>query len=143
MNEHVFDSTPEQTTKISPIDGKAEFTEDAEHGLSAQDRQAVEALPAGTALLIVRKGPNMGARFLLDSESTVAGRNPESEIFLDDVTVSRKHATFVRTEGGFLILDMGSLNGTYVNRELTEEAHLSNGDEIQIGKYRFTFFTLS
>lgn len=82
-----------------PIDGKVEFTEDAEHGLSAQDRQAVEALPAGTALLIVRKGPNMGARFLLDSESTVAGRNPESEIFLDDVTVSRKHATFVRTEG--------------------------------------------
>ena len=85
----------------------------------------------------------MGARFLLDSESTVAGRNPKSEIFLDDVTVSRKHATFVRGEGGFLVLDMGSLNGTYVNRDLTDEARLNNGDEIQIGKYRFTFFTPS
>lgn len=143
MNEHMFDSSPEQTTKLSPLEGKVEFADEAEHGLSPQDRQAVEALPEGTALLIVRKGPNIGARFLLDSESTVAGRNPASEIFLDDVTVSRKHATFVRGQGGFLVLDMGSLNGTYVNRELADEARLNNGDEIQIGKYRFTFFTRS
>jgi pSer/pThr/pTyr-binding forkhead associated (FHA) protein len=113
--------------------------EAAEAGLSAADQAAVEALPAGSALLVVRRGPNAGARFLLDSERTTAGRRPDSDIFLDDVTVSRRHAEFVRREGRFLVRDVGSLNGTYVQRDRIEEAALRPGDEVQIGKYRMVF----
>jgi pSer/pThr/pTyr-binding forkhead associated (FHA) protein len=94
------------------------------------------SLPPGTALLLVRRGPNAGARFLLDKEVTTSGRHPESDIFLDDVTVSRRHAEFHRDGGVFTVRDVGSLNGTYVNRERVETATLSNGDEVQIGKFR-------
>ena len=100
---------------------------------------AVDALPAGSALLVVKRGPNAGSRFLLDAATTTAGRHPESDIFLDDVTVSRRHAEFVREEGGFLVRDVGSLNGTYLNRERIEAAALAGGDEVQIGKYRLVF----
>jgi hypothetical protein len=99
----------------------------------------VEALPAGSALLVVKRGPNAGSRFLLDAERTTAGRHPESDIFLDDVTVSRRHAEFVREAEGFLVRDVGSLNGTYLNRERIEAAALAGGDEVQIGKYRLVF----
>jgi pSer/pThr/pTyr-binding forkhead associated (FHA) protein len=109
--------------------------------LSAADQAAVEALPVGSALLIVRRGPNSGSRFLLDSDLTTAGRHPESDIFLDDVTVSRRHADFVRGEDGFHVRDVGSLNGTYVNRERIENIRLTGGDEVQIGKYRLVFFS--
>jgi pSer/pThr/pTyr-binding forkhead associated (FHA) protein len=108
--------------------------------LSAADQAAVDALPAGSALLIVRRGPNSGSRFLLDSDLTTAGRHPESDIFLDDVTVSRRHADFVRGEDGFHVRDVGSLNGTYVNRERIENIRLTGGDEVQIGKYRLVFY---
>jgi pSer/pThr/pTyr-binding forkhead associated (FHA) protein len=97
------------------------------------------ALPAGTALLAVRRGPNAGARFLLDHDVTTSGRHPDSDIFLDDVTVSRRHAEFHREGGVFTVRDVGSLNGTYVNRERVESATLSNGDEVQIGKFRLVF----
>ncbi|WP_043535124.1 FHA domain-containing protein [Actinomyces polynesiensis] len=107
--------------------------------LSARDRDAVDALPAGSALLIVQRGPNSGARFLLDPEVTNAGRSPKSDIFLDDVTVSRRHCQFIAHEGGFLVRDSGSLNGTYVNRERVDQAELHAGDEVQIGKYRLTY----
>jgi pSer/pThr/pTyr-binding forkhead associated (FHA) protein len=99
-----------------------------------------EALPAGHALLVVQRGPSAGSRFLLDTEVTTAGRHPDSEIFLDDVTVSRRHATFTRTGDGFVVEDVGSLNGTYLNRERIERAPLHNGDEVQVGKYRLLFF---
>ncbi|HVT21671.1 MAG TPA: FHA domain-containing protein, partial [Mycobacteriales bacterium] len=79
--------------------------------------------------------------FLLDQEVTTAGRHPDSDIFLDDVTVSRKHATFTRTPTGYVVTDAGSLNGTYLNRERIESAALGNGDEVQIGKFRLLFFT--
>ena len=103
-------------------------------------RTAPVALPPGLALLVVRHGPNMGARFLLDRDVVVAGRQPESDIFLDDVTVSRQHAEFRRTPAGdFTIVDTGSLNGTYVNRQRLAEATLRSGDEVQIGKFRLTF----
>lgn len=108
-------------------------------GLSADDAAAVEALPPASALLIVKRGPNAGARFLLDAERTTAGRHPSSDIFLDDVTVSRKHAEFLTDEGGFAVRDVGSLNGTYVNRERIDTALLRAGDEVQIGKYRLTY----
>jgi pSer/pThr/pTyr-binding forkhead associated (FHA) protein len=100
-----------------------------------------EALPDGFALMVVQRGPNAGSRFLLDKEVTTAGRGPESDIFLDDVTVSRRHATFTREAEGFVVADVGSLNGTYLNRERIEKARVGNGDEVQIGKFRLMFFT--
>ena len=101
---------------------------------------AVEALPPGSALLVVKRGPNAGSHFLLDKDVTTAGRHPESDIFLDDVTVSRRHAEFTRHGGGFAVRDVGSLNGTYVNRERIDQVALNNGDEVQIGKYRLVFY---
>jgi len=105
------------------------------------DPAGTDALPAGTALLVVRRGPNAGSRFLLDSDVTTAGRHPNSDIFLDDVTVSRRHVEFFRRGNGFGVRDVGSLNGTYVNREPVDEAELGGGDEIQIGKFRMVLLT--
>ncbi len=101
----------------------------------------VEGLPAGSALLVVKRGPNAGSRFLLDQPRTSAGRHPDSDIFLDDVTVSRRHAEFRLEASEFQVVDVGSLNGTYVNREPVDSALLSNGDEVQIGKFRLVFLT--
>ncbi len=104
---------------------------------------AVDALPPGSGLLVVKRGPNAGSRFLLDADLTTAGRHPESDIFLDDVTVSRRHAEFHRSPytKGFAVRDVGSLNGTYLNRERIDSAELSSGDEVQIGKFRLVFLT--
>jgi pSer/pThr/pTyr-binding forkhead associated (FHA) protein len=101
---------------------------------------AVEALPAGSALLVVQQGPTAGARFLLAQDRITAGRNPTSDIFLDDVTVSRKHAEFVRRDGGFTLRDVGGLNGTYIGRDRIDDAVLRNGDEVRIGKFRMVFY---
>ncbi|HEX3957145.1 MAG TPA: FHA domain-containing protein [Trebonia sp.] len=109
----------------------------------AIDYAALEALPPDAALLIVTRGPNVGSRFLLDDDFTSAGRHPDSDIFLDDVTVSRRHAEFYRQGARFTVRDVGSLNGTYVNRERIEEAELFGGDEVQIGKFRLRFLTRS
>ncbi|GHG07855.1 hypothetical protein GCM10018791_20580 [Streptomyces zaomyceticus] len=110
--------------------------------LSPEALAAVEALPLGSALLVVRRGPNSGSRFLLDGELTTAGRHPQSDIFLDDFTVSRRHVEFRRgQDGSFTVSDVGSLNGTYVNREPIDSVVLSNGDEVQIGKYRLVFYS--
>jgi hypothetical protein len=106
---------------------------------AAADSAAIAALPPGTALLAVRRGPNAGSRFLLDSDLTLVGRHPDSDIFLDDVTVSRRHAEFYRQGGAFTVRDVGSHNGTYVNRERIEEAELAVGDEVQVGKFRLVF----
>ena len=105
------------------------------------DSASFGALPPGSALLLVMRGPNAGSRFRLDGELTTAGRHPDSDIFLDDVTVSRRHAEFYRHGAGFTVRDVGSLNGTYVNRERIEEAELTGGDEVQIGKFRLLFLT--
>jgi hypothetical protein len=105
------------------------------------DSESFGALPPGSALLLVMRGPNAGSRFLLDNDLTTAGRHPDSDIFLDDVTVSRRHAEFYRQGFRFTVRDVGSLNGTYVNRERIEEAELTGGDEVQIGKFRLLFLT--
>jgi len=97
-------------------------------------------LEHGQALLVVQRGPNAGSKFLIDKDVTTIGRHPESDIFLDDVTVSRRHAEFRREEGKFVVHDVGSLNGTYVNRQRVDETQLANGDELQIGKFKLTFF---
>lgn len=99
----------------------------------------VEGVPAGVGLLVVKRGPNAGSRFVLDAEVTRAGRHPDSEIFLDDITVSRRHAEFVRQGPGYVVRDVGSLNGTYLNRERLEEGRLHHGDEVQIGKFKLVF----
>ena len=138
----VAEAPVESTSTISlaalegALDGEPATAEPAD-----ADGHRPETLPPGTALLVVKRGPNAGSRFLLDAEVTTAGRHPESDIFLDDVTVSRRHAEFVRDGGGFLVRDVGSLNGTYLNRERIDSAHLAGGDEVQIGKYRLVFLT--
>ena len=113
---------------------------EAEVSLSKADQATVDALRAGTALLVVLRGPNTGARFLLDDDEVASGRHPDSDIFLDDVTVSRQHAVFRREGDTFVVRDVGSLNGTYVNRERIDEVALQTGDEVQIGKFKLTFF---
>ncbi|MEU9288182.1 FHA domain-containing protein [Streptomyces sp. NPDC048275] len=137
---------PSETTSTISISGleayDAEVTGQTQMPtLSPEAQAAVDALPLGSALLVVRRGPNSGSRFLLDSELTTAGRHPQSDIFLDDVTVSRRHVEFRRAaDGSFTVADVGSLNGTYVNRERIDSVPLSNGDEVQIGKYRLVFY---
>jgi pSer/pThr/pTyr-binding forkhead associated (FHA) protein len=115
--------------------------ETSDRQLSAGDAAAVDALPSGHALLVVQRGPGAGSRFLLDADLVTAGRHPESEIFLDDVTVSRRHADFRRSGSSFSVSDVGSLNGTYVNRDRIDSVDLKDGDEVQIGKYRLVFFS--
>ncbi|MFE2379588.1 FHA domain-containing protein [Streptomyces sp. NPDC059398] len=137
---------PSETTSTISISGleayEAEVTgQTASPSLSPEAQAAVDALPPGSALLVVRRGPNSGSRFLLDGDLTTAGRHPQSDIFLDDVTVSRRHVEFRRgADGGFTVSDVGSLNGTYVNRERIDAVVLANGDEVQIGKYRLVFY---
>ena len=111
-----------------------------ERALNEADAAAVDALPSGSALLVVQRGPSAGSRFLLDTDVVTAGRHPESEIFLDDVTVSRKHVEFRRGPEGYRVCDVGSLNGTYVNRDRIDETSLASGDEVQVGKYRLVFY---
>ena len=96
---------------------------------------AVEGLPTGSALLVVKRGPNAGARFLLDRPITSAGRHSSSDIILDDVTVSGRHAEFRWANDELHVVDVGSLYGTYVNREWVESATLANGDKIYIGTF--------
>ena len=126
------------------IEATRNFSEDLiesdQENLSEEERAAVDALPSGNALLIVRRGPNQGARFLLDSDVTSVGRHPNADIFLDDVTVSRRHAEFKRTGKSFSVSDLASLNGTQYEGERVESAELVNGSEVQIGKYHLTFF---
>lgn len=112
----------------------------AERGLAQAESAAVDALPEGQALLVVQRGPSAGSRFLLNAEVVTAGRHPDSEIFLDDVTVSRRHAEFRREDSAYTVTDVGSLNGTYVNRDRIDSVALQDGDEVQIGKYRLVFF---
>lgn len=120
--------------------GEPEPVAEEAPGLSPEDHATIEALRPGTALLLVLRGPNTGARFLLDAPVTTTGRHPDSDIFLDDVTVSRKHAVFQAEGESFTVRDVGSLNGTYVNRERIDSSVLRNADEVQIGKYRLVFY---
>ena len=126
-----------ETTRVIPAveeDGRAA-------DISDDDAQAVQSLPPGHALLIVTRGPDVGARYLLDTDVTTVGRHPDSAIFLNDITVSRHHARFMRQGHSFVVEDQGSLNGTYVNRTLVDgAAMLRHGDEVQIGKFRMVFF---
>jgi pSer/pThr/pTyr-binding forkhead associated (FHA) protein len=124
--------TSDTTITLHPVDAQGE-SGDEELTVTLSDR------PSGAGLLVVKRGPNAGTRYVLDAAVTRAGRHPESDIFLDDITVSRRHAEFVGQNGGYSIRDVGSLNGTYVNRERIEEAVLTTGDEVQIGKFKLVY----
>jgi hypothetical protein len=121
----------ETTVSFTPIEAE----EEAGEAPGPPQRE----LESGQALLVVQRGPNAGSKFLIDKDVTTAGRHPESDIFLDDVTVSRRHAEFRREDGRFSVHDAGSLNGTYVNRHRVDDTQLANGDELQIGKFKLTF----
>ncbi len=108
--------------------------------LTADEREAIAAIPSGAALLLVHRGPSRGSRFLLDTDVSIAGRHPNSEIFLDDVTVSRRHAEFRRTPRGFEMRDLGSLNGTFVGGERHDRIDLNDGDEVLVGKFHLMYF---
>ncbi len=138
------DDAAEEVTVETTSVFRADFLNDLDAPASTAGEKAVagvESLPHGSALLVVKRGPNAGSRFLLDQPTTSAGRHPDSDIFLDDVTVSRRHAEFRLDGDDFLVVDVGSLNGTYVNREPVDAATLANGDEVQIGKFRLVFLT--
>jgi hypothetical protein len=97
-------------------------------------------VPQDVGVLVVKRGPQAGSRFSLDKDVTTAGRHPDSDIFLDDITVSRRHAEIHRKPDGYEVCDVGSLNGTYLNRERIEKAMLSSGDELQVGKFKLVYF---
>jgi len=138
---HPLEPAPVETTATISFGGPGARTDADERAiLNEADAAAADALPAGSALLIVQRGPGAGSRYLLDTDVVSAGRHPESDIFLDDITVSRRHVEFHRTEGAYRVHDVGSLNGTYVNRDRIDDALLQNGDEVRIGKFRLVFF---
>lgn len=134
--------TPEPQVETTSV-FRADLLKEMESGAAAPEgsAQLADNLPEGQALLVVKRGPNAGARFLLDQPTTTVGRHPEADIFLDDVTVSRRHAEFRINDGQFEVVDVGSLNGTYVNREPRNAQVLEVGDEVQIGKFRLVFIT--
>ncbi len=117
------------------------FSPTEERELEDELAVSFDDLPEGTGMLVVRKGPNAGSKYILDAEVTRAGRHPDSDIFLDDITVSRRHAEITRHADGYILSDVGSLNGTYVNRDRVEESPLANGDELQIGKFKLVFLS--
>ncbi len=121
------------TVTLQPVDVHGELADE-------ETTVTLVEVPHGTGALVVRRGPNVGTRYLLEAPVTSTGRHPESDIFLDDITVSRRHAEFRKEDDGKVVVrDLGSLNGTYVNRERIEERVLSPGDEVQIGKFKLVF----
>ena len=120
------------TVSFSPMDVDQENPED--------QASPYGDLEPGHGLLLVQRGANAGSTFLLEKDVTTAGRLPQSDIFLDDVTVSRSHAELRRDGGRFFVHDTGSLNGTYVNMQRVDDAELANGDQIQIGKFKLAFY---
>ena len=126
------------STKVAPPDSTTASIDVGEF----DPRHEVDELPdlePGTGMLVVVRGPNAGSRFLLDREITTIGRHPDSDIFLDDVTVSRRHAEFRSADGGIVVRDLGSLNGSYVNGDRVEERQLGTGDEVQIGRFKLLY----
>ena len=133
--------TAGETTSIGiPAITVVPVTMAGDRPLSQEDLDTIARLSPGTALLISTRGAVSGSRYLLDEDKVTVGRDPKSDIMLDDGTVSRQHAVFIRENGRYKIQDVGSLNGTYVNRERVTETVLNNGDELMIGKFRLVFF---
>lgn len=117
---------------------KIDITEEISENILIQ----LKEIPPGKKGLLVIKGPNIGDKFFIDKDEFFIGRSPESDVLLDDITVSRKHAILKRTGDNYKLIDSGSLNGSYVNSNIVEEAILANGDRLQIGKYIFLYFSI-
>lgn len=134
----VLDSLADHTVTIAKIDPLFE-------GAGPDDDVVIALgdLPGVEASLVLRNGGEPGSAFALDAPITHIGRHQRSDILLDDITVSRRHAEVLRTSAGFLVRDTGSLNGTYVNNERIDEAILRQGDEVQVGKFRLIFFEMA
>jgi hypothetical protein len=130
-------SVPDDTTGALRLDDTSRESEGAH---DVEESAVLDELDPGTALMVAVRGPNTGARFLLDRDVVTVGRHPDSDIFLDDITVSRRHAEFRRERGRFWVHDAGSLNGTYINGERADDRVLSTGDEVQIGKFKLVAF---
>jgi pSer/pThr/pTyr-binding forkhead associated (FHA) protein len=122
------------TVAFIPEDSSGEISDDELRSIPVE-------IAEGTGILVVKRGPDTGSRYPLEVSVTRVGRHPESDIFLDDITVSRRHAEFLRDEHGYRLRDVGSLNGTYLNRERVDEVELQSGDEVQIGKFKLVFLT--
>ena len=112
---------------------------DALEQLTDEERNVISQLNPESAMLIIHRAPNRGERFLLNSPETSIGRSGDNDVLLDDVTVSRKHANIRRAGERFELIDLGSLNGTYVNNNSIARATLNSGDEIQFGKFHMLF----
>jgi pSer/pThr/pTyr-binding forkhead associated (FHA) protein len=127
-------------TAALPIDLLGKI--DSSAGFAARSEDwGLHGLPPGSAVLIVKRGPNAGSRFRLDKPVTTAGRHPDSDIFVDDITASRRHAEFRAEHGQYRVVDSSSLNGTYVNNKAVDSVVLTNGDEVRIGKSCLVFLT--
>jgi FHA domain/zinc-ribbon domain len=132
--EPLVSADVERTLVLHPVDPGQDApgpTDDVVVGL--------DELPSAAGVLIVRSGPQAGMRIVLDKESFSLGRHPDSDVVFDDITVSRRHAEVDRRDVGYVVRDVGSLNGTYLNQERVEEAPLVSGDELQVGKFRMVF----
>ena len=124
----------EHTITLAPVDDAVDPSDEIS--------VALDELPEGSGMLLVKRGPGAGSKYVLEQDVVTAGRHPESDIFLDDVTVSRRHAEVVKTADGYAVRDVGSLNGTYLNRERIEaEVPLANGDEVQVGRFKLVFLS--
>ena len=134
--ERISGGPDAKTESLSVIDEMESTDESAERSHLA-DREGFDET---TGLLVVDEGPKSGSRYALDSDLVSAGRHPESDIFLDDVTVSRRHVEITNVDGAYRAKDVGSLNGTYINKQLIEDEALADGDELQIGRFKLIFF---
>ena len=143
-NEKAAQGNPELSSTIHLKSLKAVPTEIDRDALlaslSAESAHIVRELEPEMGMLIVLSGPGLGGRYLLDSELITVGRDSSNEIALDDITVSRKHALIKRSGAGYIVEDLRSLNGTYVNAKAVATSSLRTGDEVHVGKYRLTFF---
>ena len=131
----VLDMPDERTVVIAQVDPLQDLP-------GSSDNATIRLGDIGEhAVLVIRSGDLTGCRFTLSKDITQIGRHQESDILLDDITVSRRHAEVVRTSKSLIIRDLGSLNGTYVNQSRVDEFALQHGDELQIGKYRMVLFS--
>ena len=132
----VLDSLHDHTVTLSKVDPLQESAGSADDVVVN-----LADLPTEAASLVVRNGSQAGTALSLAARITRLGRHSDSEISLDDITVSRRHAEIERTDGGYMVRDAGSLNGTYVNQKRIDEVLLHHGDELQVGKFRLVFFS--
>lgn len=139
-SERNIPSAGPETTSIQIVSEVLANANAASHRLSPEEQAAVDALPPNSALLVQVDSHGRGSRFLLNTDEVRVGRHPESDIFLDDVTVSRTHAGFMRRDMTYEVIDAKSLNGTYVNSDRVDSVHLNNGDEVRLGKFCFVFY---